>query len=139
MSFRKLGHRLGFTRETRVELSDLISESAVVTEKKHIPDDGSLIFLGIPTESYFITFKTDSREITIGNPSAFHQFELNDRVKLNYMDRYLASYDYIPPNFEEKQLIVREHEGHKLVSVYTDSVLRHLPERAGCSFNFTGC
>ena len=123
MNLKTIGYRLGFTREVREELSDLISTPAVVKEKKYYPEDGSFIFLGISTCLYSVTFTTEAdKDVTFYESSLYHHFEAGDLVKINYMEKFLTAYDYVPPDFKNKQRVERVMSGLHLVSAYNDSV-----------------
>lgn len=115
---RALLKRYGLSEINIIELSDLLSEDAIILEKKLIPEEKpSLLNYGTPTR-YEITFQTKNLGImTFYNEEWFRNFETREKVILKYKTRHCVTMDYIAPNFTERQQIRRMFSGYELEQV----------------------
>lgn len=125
--------RIVFKREFKRELSDIIYEQAVVTSKKHSPEE-DYTYLGIavgnsindlPTglglaaamhqdEKNYITFTGQKVTFDINNKEIFNRFELNDPAEISYKEIYSATYEDLD-NDGEKDLVEKTLEGYKFL------------------------
>ena len=116
MNWKKIGYTLGLTKELRYELSDTLNEAAEVTAKRHVPENNAFIFMGLVfPEEYNISFKGNTTNFQINDKSLYENFEVGDKVRVNYQNKHLASFDYRPPNFGEKEPIKKKFIEHKFV------------------------
>jgi len=123
MGLKKLGWKLGLTKETRKKESDLIYEDATVISKKHT--EGFLLpgkpmnspwGLRLASEEYEIKFwNIKSGTFTINRKEVFESFEGGEKVTVAYVKVFKEIYDYVPPNFDEKVLIETVPVGNRFV------------------------
>lgn len=134
MLLRRLGWTLGFTKDVREELSELLYEIAVVSKDYEPENDqrttGMLagaaagnpaagLAIGIlmsEDEEYNITFKSPKASFSFDDEELFSRFQRGDRVKVGYREVRKVTYDYVPPNFNEKKPIERTLAGYKFES-----------------------
>jgi len=109
--------------ERNIELSDLLSDTAVVYKTFQSGDDqtgsgfvldsasGSLGF-GLAfgssmsrSERYDIKFKGGKVTISLDNRGLFEKFSNGDCVRLDYKEGHWVTRDYVRPNFDEKQVV----------------------------------
>lgn len=115
--------------ESRTELSDVLQDEAVVTQKKHIPkkdqlatgvalgvginDIGSGVALGVAMsehEKYSITFRGKKITLRLNDSTVFNRFDSSDVVDITYKEKYFSTYD------SDGKLIKKELIGYKLIS-----------------------
>ena len=121
MFFEKISYKLGRTQEKTPKLSDIIGVFGVVESKSFLEKDDFELVQVYPTMLDFCTGKVirykpktipvkigvkDVPVIKIKGKEAILEVEDNLQLfkELNVGDRVV--FDYIPPNFSEKQLIM---------------------------------
>ena len=129
---RKIGYVLGRTKETRIELSDIAYEEAVVY-KRHVPgedepaafgaamgnagDEMAMGYVMHRDEEYRVIFRGQHEHFVRDDAHLFHSFENGDNVKVGYRAAQKVTYDYVPPDFESKQEVGRVPADSVFVSV----------------------
>lgn len=117
--YNRLKKVLGLTQEFKTKNSVKISESAVVTDKKHYRvewDSESLSFLGLTDmrsfDKYVISIKTESNKDHSAHirKELYHHLEKGERVKVKSHQFDKVMYDYVYPNYDEKKEIKRSKE-----------------------------
>jgi len=127
--------KLGLLKEKRIELSDIIYETAVVTSKNHKKGESYLPLystmddfyqnlaispacsgLIIKGEEYNIGFKGKTVHFDLNNKELFNSLKPRDRVRLGYKEVYENIYSYIPSYFDHKFLIDGILKEYKFVS-----------------------
>jgi hypothetical protein len=127
MGLKQLGWSLGLTKEKRTELSDVLYETASVTAKDYQEkEDGLLTGMAMGNlamgmlfekdEKFSVSFKGQKTSFDINNEKIFKSLKIGDRVRLSYQEKYKSTYDYIPPNFDQKQQLDKVLSGYKFVS-----------------------
>ncbi len=127
MGLKQLGRSLGLTKEKRTELSDVLYETASVTAKDYQEkEDGLLTGMAMGNlamgmlfeedEKFGVSFKGQKTSLDINNENFFKSLKIGDRVRLGYQEKYKSTYDYIPPNFDQKQQLDKVLSGYKFVS-----------------------
>jgi hypothetical protein len=122
-------------QETKIELSDILTETAIVQSLDHVAkDDGSDAMLmasmmgGSMTDSYIvgeicsspehynIVLRTKDKEICIDDSTAFKQLTTGDTVIIDY--RYLVQYTYKDTNGDgKKEAISAKPKGYQIISI----------------------
>ena len=126
---RDMGRRLGITRETREELSDIIYDTAVVSKEyragydpmENLPLGFSepSIFMDthgfwmmqhrynyIP-EAYFVTFAGTKAAVKVNDFEVYSRFDKGDIVALEYKELFSVVSDYTPDNLRVKEQVSR--------------------------------
>lgn len=116
MVLTKLGWKLGFTEKRVTELSDILYETATVIAKNYQEEEDNLVLgiamgnpaLGIAMsddEEFNIHFRGETVSFNLDDRGLFNYFKVGDTVELGYRKIYTIIYDYVPPNFDHKQVI----------------------------------
>ena len=127
MSLKKLAWKLGFTKERKEELSDLLYDEGVVSFKQYEPAQktyytmlspevppmysmmsGKITQAMISDEKYSISFKGGKEEFDLDDQPLFLRFNMGDRVKLAYKEVYNTVHDYSPPDFSGKRQVKKD-------------------------------
>ncbi len=126
MKLKQIGWRLRLTEQTRTELSDILYETGEVTAKNRRIED-SYVMLGFADgamtlplnedKGYHISFRGQRTSFDLDDKAIFRAFEVGNKVRIAYRERYRETYDYVPPDFNAKKLVYRVMSGFKLVSV----------------------
>lgn len=112
LKLRKLGYKLGFTQESKEELSDLLHDTATVTNKKITMPGPMAPF------KYNIALTTKSTDFYIDNRRKLYEnLEVDDKVRVSYREVFRLDYDYIPPDFEKKQFVRKLLKRHLVENV----------------------
>lgn len=114
MVLRKIGWKLGLTEEKRTEVSKVLYEEGGVTAKNYQLEDDWLGFaLGVAmlapvprfNDEYNISFRGQKTSFNIDNKMLFEEFNVGDKVRIGFREKYDIISDYVPPNFKQKQQI----------------------------------
>ena len=114
---KQLGHKLGLTKETRTELSDIFCEEGIITSDHYWEEE--LNKNGMPK-----VYADDDLYVgIIGEKTRFkieHEIlgdiKIGDKVKISYREEFGRVFDYIPPNFDQKQDVGIEFKKYSVVN-----------------------
>jgi len=110
---KRIGRRIGATKDYQSRLSDIITESGEIIDKKHTQETSidNTGFLGnyvkVP-EKYEVTIRGKESQFTVDDENLFNEFNVGDKGRLSYRKATVVTYDFVPPNFEKK-VKVKEH------------------------------
>lgn len=120
---KRIGHAIGLTRESRIELSDLVEEDATVTSKEFVEeqeDDYLIMARAVPVfvpdyepAQYLITLKGGRASFDFDDEGLYAQFEEGNSVRLTYRQMTRVFFDYVEPDFTEKVEVGRESAGYE--------------------------
>ncbi|MDD4878690.1 MAG: hypothetical protein PHO02_06700 [Candidatus Nanoarchaeia archaeon] len=97
---RKIAHKMGFTKDVEFRESGAMCDEAVASKKEWFPGAAFL------EPTYLITFKANKEEMEMVVPEkTYDSITEGNRVALSYARVYRQSYDYVPPYFDQKELI----------------------------------
>lgn len=115
-----IGHKLGLTKNTKYSINQTLEEIGTVSSKQYSPPIEK-IKLGIThspgaPEEYQIIFFLVSNYFIVDDESYFNLFEEGDKALITFDEEYKNTYDYVPPNYVEKQLIDSVLSKHRFIS-----------------------
>ena len=127
LNLRKIAHSLGLTRTVRKELSDIISEQAIVTDKFEekgvypaYRESGRLGGMSEPVRDYyvnhFVKFAGESRTFEANNKLFYLTLHVGDRVNLTYREISSVVMDYADNDFSQKKELERQIAGYEIES-----------------------
>lgn len=97
---RQLGHGLRLTRDVEFRESGAMCSEAIVKKKDWFPG------FAFMEPTYIITFQANREELEMNVPEwLYDQMKEGHRVALSYQRVYKYEQDYVPPDFNEKELI----------------------------------
>jgi hypothetical protein len=129
-TIKRIAHKLGLTRERRRELSDIISETAVV--ESTFKESG--VYPPMPTEpfggkhfeigascfytNYFVKFRCEATPLEVNDEFLYRTLHAGDKVNLSYKTISEVIYDYVGDDYSKKQELPESRSivGRKLES-----------------------
>lgn len=109
---RRIGYYLRLTKEVRTgmqkESEILLSDTSKVIYKKHFRGIlTGLEFMGVygRNEQFNIWFRGQKTSFYLNNKNLFKRFEVDEEVKVRYMEDKILIYDYLPSDFNKKKLL----------------------------------
>jgi hypothetical protein len=123
-TIKRIAHKLGWTRETKRELSDLISETAVVestfqTTSAYTPSYGPAyggmhMSQPIICTDYWVKFGSETNPIEVCDEFLYRTLHAGDKVNISYRKITEMIFDYVGDDFSQKQEIEHTIAGCKL-------------------------
>lgn len=117
MKLRKIGWRLGLTKERVKKFSDVLYETAFITSKTYYEEPVFLRYGMLGKKHYRISFDGNPASFDLDSEGLFFSFEVGDRVKLGYREEYTDVYDYTQTDFDKKQFIKTTLTKYRFASV----------------------
>ncbi|MFH1589826.1 MAG: hypothetical protein ABIB43_04635 [archaeon] len=125
---KEISYKLGLTKENRIELSDVMYETATVVDKDYEEEEDNLplgtaldnMALGIAmseNEKYNVTFKGEKTHFSFDDEELFEMYKVGDIVTIGYKEKNKITSNYVPPNLNEKVDIETEFAGYQFVNV----------------------
>ncbi len=115
---RALLRRCNLSETNTIELSDLLTDNATIIDKKIIPEEKPTpLNYGTPTK-YEITFQGTNTGIMIFySEEWFRRFNIGDKVIIQYQTKHNVIKDYVPPNFDQKQELIKHFSGYNIIKI----------------------
>lgn len=107
---RKFGHKLGLTEEVEFRESGVMSSEATVKKKAWFPGIAWI------QPHFLVTFQAYKEELEMEVPEyLFEQMKEGQKVAISYTRVYKYAQDYVPPDFEQKEIISTECVDYELL------------------------
>jgi hypothetical protein len=124
--FKEICWYLGLTSERKSKFSESLYDTAVVS-KEYVPENDNFVLgiaMGNPAlglvmsddAKYNIRFHGKNANIELDDKKTFERFDDGDTVELEYKKIQKIIFDYMPPNWENKQEICRFPNGYIFVN-----------------------
>lgn len=118
MAIKRLGWKLGLTKEKRQELSDVICVEDKVAKKEKVPNlfaYGSAEWFAAGGDKCCVTLAGSNVSFTLNPWHELNSYNEGEKVRVAYREVHTITLDYVPPDFEAKKAVERKLAGYELV------------------------